>query len=211
MSKLPIKDPRIRVAPSKALETFLKTHLSREPNLPEGIENLCKKKSGIGGNSDRGLQKGSVEFTTEEKSFLRETNSKLIEEINLDAVTAPDEKTFQDDDSTTQLLRDESPILLLDDLKWINAALNRLRTKKDIPHVPYLHEFMHECTMILPENEQLERNAELEARCQMLRKEQEAREYEAMTRNVDNVRTHLPQDTIAFQSTNCIFWSLSCF
>ncbi|KAL9694766.1 hypothetical protein quinque_014051 [Culex quinquefasciatus] len=58
---------------------------------------------------------------------------------------------------------------------------------------------MQKCTLILPENEQQKRNAELEARCQKLRKEQEAREYEAMTRNVDNVRTHMPQDTIAFQ------------
>ncbi|KAL1397837.1 hypothetical protein pipiens_009443 [Culex pipiens pipiens] len=58
---------------------------------------------------------------------------------------------------------------------------------------------MLNCTLILPENEQQKRNAELEARCQKLRKEQEAREYEAMTRNVDNVRTHMPQDTIAFQ------------
>lgn len=200
MSKLPIKDPRITVIPSKDLEKFIKAHFYREPNLPEAIEILCKKKTVKGSRSigDPSIA-CPVEFTPAEKSLLREVNSKQVEENDLNAVSAAEEEILQEDDSTTQLRRDDSPTLLLSDLKWLNDALNRLRTKEE--DVPYLHEFMQKCTLILPENEQQERNAELEARCQKLRKEQEAREYKAMTRNVDNVRTHMPQDTIAFQST----------
>lgn len=198
MSKLPIKDSRIRVIPSNDLEKFIKAYFYREPNLPEAIEIVCKKKAVKGSWSVSDPSKACpVEFTPAEKSFLREENSKQVEEIDLDVVSTPEEKIYQEDDSKIEVRRDDSPTLLLSDLKWLNDALNRLRTKED--NVPYLHEFMQKCTLILPENEQQKRNAELEARCQKLRKEQEAREYEAMTRNVDNVRTHMPQDTIAFQ------------
>lgn len=195
MSKLPIKDPRIRVVPSEALQTFVQTHLSREPNLPEGVASLCKKKS-VKGNTSNPSDGRPVEFTAAEKTFLRGANNAVIEEIDLDAVS-PYEEDLQKE--SNQERRDDSPTLMLNDLKWLNEGLNRLRKKEDKLNVPYLHEFLQTCQLILPENEQMERNAELEARCQKLRKEQEAREYESMTRNVDNVRKNMPQDTIAFQ------------
>lgn len=195
MSKLPIKDTRIRIVPSETLQTFVKTHLSRELNLPEAVASLCKTKS-VKENTSNPSDDRPVEFTAAEKTFLRGVNNATIEEIDLDAVS-PYEEDVQEDPN--QERRDDSPALLLNDLKWLNEALNRLREKEDKLDVPYLHEFIKDCQLILPENEQMERNAELEARCQKLRKEQAAREYEAMTRNVDNVRTHMPQDTIAFQ------------
>lgn len=195
MSLLPIKDSRIKVIPSKTLETFVKTHLSRELNLPEAIKSLCienianeERKSTINCSSNT-----PVDFTETQKVFLRKVNNENIAETDFDAVCA---LNFEKDGTTTKLPCYGLPALLLNDLKWIKEALDRLRKTKDIP---YLHEFMQECTLVLPENDQLLRNAVLEARCQKLRKEQEAREYEAMTRNVDNVRTHMPQDTIASQ------------
>lgn len=196
MSKLPIKDPRIKIVPSEALRTFIKTHLSREPTLPEAVAEICKKKSVKGSASRHPSDDRPVEFTAAEKTFLCGVNNEAIEDIDLDAVSPYDEDIQEDANRTRQ---DDSPILLLNDIKWLNEALNRLRKKEDKLNVPYLHEFIRDCQLILPENEQMERNAELEARCQKLRKEQAAREYEAMTRNVDNVRTHMPQDTIAFQ------------
>lgn len=195
MSKLPIKDPRVRIVPSAALRTFIKTHLSREPNLPEAVASLCKEKS-VKGNTNNLSDDRPVEFTAAEKVFLRGVNNATIEEIDLDLVSPYDEDVQED---SNQVRRDDSSTLRLSDLKWLNEALNRLRKREDKLDVPYLHEFMQDCQLLLPENEQMERNAELEARCQKLRKEQEAREYEAMTRNVDNVRKHMPQDTIAFQ------------
>lgn len=44
------------------------------------------------------------------------------------------------------------------------------------------------------------RNPELEARVQRLKKEQEDREYRAMTKNVDTVRMRHPDDSIGYQS-----------
>jgi len=62
-----------------------------------------------------------------------------------------------------------------------------------------LHEMLSDCEINLPEPTEPPRNPALEARIRKLKAEQEEREYRSMTKNVDNLRYKLPEDTISFQ------------
>ncbi|XP_019541384.3 uncharacterized protein LOC109412185 [Aedes albopictus] len=200
MSKLPIKDPSVKIIPSAAFRKFITSHFSRDSLLPLAIQNICKNNLSKCSGTDEEPGK-TVEFTEEEQKFLKEQNEKNLqrksdlEDVTEDSESAEDPEEILKPASAARKTNTLS--LSLNDLKWLHQALNRLR--KDDPDVPYLHELMQDCEMVLPENEIQERNPELEARCQRLRKQQEAKEYEAMTRNVDNVRTLMPQDTISYQ------------
>jgi hypothetical protein len=57
--------------------------------------------------------------------------------------------------------------------------------------------------VVLPQPVELPRNPELEARVQKLKLEQSNREYEAMTKNVDSIRVHHPEDTIGYHCKCC--------
>lgn len=90
--------------------------------------------------------------------------------------------------------------LNLSDLKWIHQYL--LNTRNDNDSVIYLHELIEGSQLILPSNEIIERNPELEARCQLLKQEQDEQKYRLMTKNVDRSRLHEPEDTISYQGIN---------
>lgn len=62
-----------------------------------------------------------------------------------------------------------------------------------------LHEWLGKCRVELPEPPVIPRNLELEARVQRLQREQEERDYQAMTRNVDNRRSKYPDESLASQ------------
>lgn len=89
--------------------------------------------------------------------------------------------------------------LNLNDLKWLNNVLAEKRLQNPEFEV-YLHELLVDAKLQLPKNEIHVRDPVLEARCVRLRLEQDARMYNAMTKNVDSSRKHMPEDTIAFQS-----------
>lgn len=89
--------------------------------------------------------------------------------------------------------------LNLNDLKWLNNVLVEKRLQNPEFEV-YLHELLVDAKLQLPKNEIHVRDPVLEARCVRLRLEQDARMYNAMTKNVDSSRKHMPEDTIAFQS-----------
>lgn len=89
--------------------------------------------------------------------------------------------------------------LNLNDLKWLNNVLAKKRLQNPEFEV-YLHELLVDAKLQLPKNEIHVRDPVLEARCVRLRLEQDARMYNAMTKNVDSSRKHMPEDTIAFQS-----------
>lgn len=91
-------------------------------------------------------------------------------------------------------------LLKLDDMKWLNGYLEELRKSLDHSDKVYLHEFLEESEIILPKPKETPRNPELDARVKKLQAQQNARDYQAMTKSVDCVRKHLPEDTIAFQS-----------
>lgn len=78
---------------------------------------------------------------------------------------------------------------------------------KNIPHVNkemeapelYLHELLDCSAFLLPKNEIIPRNPVLAARIERLKKEQEERDYKAMTRNIQSSAVFRKDDTIAFQ------------
>ncbi|XP_011879886.1 PREDICTED: transmembrane protein 199 [Vollenhovia emeryi] len=90
-----------------------------------------------------------------------------------------------------------SVALKIEDLKWLNAYLKEHR--KTATKKVYLHELFDDSDVILPTPKETPRNPELEARIQKLTAQQNAREYQAMTKSIDAVRKFLPEDSIAYQ------------
>lgn len=103
--------------------------------------------------------------------------------------------------------------LTLQDLIWLNEVLSERRrhssSAADGQPAVYLHQLLVGSQLALPRNEIHERDPALEARCVRLRLEQDARVYNAMTKNVDTSRRQLPDDTIAYQSVyfRCYGWT----
>ncbi|XP_055310232.1 uncharacterized protein LOC129573582 isoform X1 [Sitodiplosis mosellana] len=87
--------------------------------------------------------------------------------------------------------------LNLSDLKWLHQYL--LGKRKTDNSISYLHELIEGSQLVLPSNEYTERNPELEARCQRLKREQDDLIYRLMTKNVDCSRSHEPEETISYQ------------
>lgn len=86
------------------------------------------------------------------------------------------------------------------DIEIENFLNSKTNTKSDlIVKNVYLHELLDVSQLILPRNEVVERNPVLEARIKILQKEQEEREYKAMTRNVDMTKKFAVEDTLAYQ------------
>lgn len=119
----------------------------------------------------------------------------------------PTNKTALNDTRISGKQRNKDPFseltLNLNDLKWLNQYLCERREANE--DVGYLHELIGDSNIILPQNEYVERNPELEKRCQKLKREQEEYSYRAMTRNVDLRHQHIPSDTIAYQSKHSHF------
>ena len=88
--------------------------------------------------------------------------------------------------------------LCIADIKWLQEHFVRNRNSGGDGKNCF-HDLMLGCDVKLPEPVVEPRNPELEARIQRLRAEQAAREYKAMTKNVDTVRIREPEDTIAYQ------------
>lgn len=88
-------------------------------------------------------------------------------------------------------------MLEIEDLKWLNKYLQEYR--KSATEKVYLHELFDNSDVILPSPRVTPRNPELEARIQRLTAQQNAREYQAMTKSIDSVRKCLPEDSIAYQ------------
>uniref|UniRef100_A0A1B6KIT6 Endoplasmic reticulum-based factor for assembly of V-ATPase n=1 Tax=Graphocephala atropunctata TaxID=36148 RepID=A0A1B6KIT6_9HEMI len=95
-------------------------------------------------------------------------------------------------DSLSKKLKGSKDLLKLtvSEVRWI-----RENVKLDVA----LHEWLGRCRIELPEPPVIPRNPELEARVQRLKLEQQERDYQNMTRNVDTVRSKYPDDSIASQ------------
>ncbi|KAL0268856.1 UNVERIFIED_CONTAM: hypothetical protein PYX00_010663 [Menopon gallinae] len=89
--------------------------------------------------------------------------------------------------------------------KSLDKEIYSLLHSENIPHVKreqelselYLHELLDTSTFLLPKNEVIPRNPVLEARIERLKKEQEERDYKAMTRNIQSSRVFRKDDTVA--------------
>lgn len=216
MSKGAIKDPSIKLKPSEQLIDFMVT-LGDEPVLPENIWKFIETRGGKTGKITTATVK-KPEFSKDEIKLLNGLPKTENTEFNLaDLVIDSDDSDDELNESIENL--SSKPIsksqaakqkklqkekerakltINLNDIKWLNEKLVEKRSE-DPEFKLYLNELLKGSRLVLPQNEILERNPELEARCVRLRLEQEARMYNAMTKNVDSSRTKLPEDTISYQ------------
>lgn len=93
--------------------------------------------------------------------------------------------------------KQKNSLLKLDDLRWLNKYLEEYRTT-NLERI-YLHDLLEQDDIILPTPKITPRNAELEARTQKLKAQQDAKRYKAMTKNVDTTTMNLPEDSISYQ------------
>lgn len=92
----------------------------------------------------------------------------------------------------------DKALLRLEDVRWLMKFLEEYRKNSKSKKV-YLHELLQNVDVILPLPKVTPRNPELEARIQKLMAEQSAKEYEAMTKNINSTRRGYPEDTISYQ------------
>lgn len=222
MSKGVITDPTISIRPSKKLIDFITNLNDPKVELPENLLKVYQVLTGD--KSERKIFKEEISSPTlsnDEKKFLSELRSKSsAEELKtcLEGISLETEENEEPADEVETITNDtkngknqakrerakqkemeKSKLgLNLNDLKWLNNYLKEQRTSSD--SAVYLHELIEGSKIVLPKNEILERNPELEARCKRLRREQEEREYQSMTKNVDCNRSKAPDESIAYQS-----------
>jgi len=110
---------------------------------------------------------------------------------------APDGITSLRKSKKTKREKIANATLKIEDLKWLNKYLKEHR--KTATEKIYLHELLDDSDVILPTPKETPRNPELEARIQKLMAQQNARDYEAMTKSIDSVRKFLPEDSISYQ------------
>ncbi|XP_055691091.1 transmembrane protein 199 [Lutzomyia longipalpis] len=182
MSKGSIVDPRVRIVASKKLCDYVQKHLGCEKNLPESFAKICGKISKAS-LEENNVEYPRVAFTEEEKKLLVEAEKVITEDA-------------QESGKEPQKPKKEQ-ILTVQDVKWLNRVLQEKRKEEGIE--VYLHELLEHSTILLPENSVIERNPELEKRCEALRKEQENKVYRKMTRNVENPKNVPYEDTISYQ------------
>ncbi|KFB48877.1 AGAP013136-PA-like protein [Anopheles sinensis] len=206
MDKLPIRDPTINLVPTSELRKFIGS-LKLTPSTPDNIRKIHttfntskgKKESKPANRKEDASNDpppAVVDFTEKELAFIKQhvTESTSardgLEKANDALQYSMDGDEPRSDGATGNVLK-------VGDIKWLYATLKQMRQSD--PATPYLHTLLTGCRMELPTNPIQERNPVLEARCQRLRKEQEDREYHRMTKNVDSVRKHMPEETIAYQ------------
>ena len=87
-------------------------------------------------------------------------------------------------------------LLSIEDIKWLKSFIAEKKQDEKV----YIHELLEGVDVILPQPKVTPRNPELEARVKKLKAQQQNRDYKAMTKSVDSLRKHLPEDSFAFQS-----------
>ncbi|XP_055526183.1 uncharacterized protein LOC129718952 isoform X2 [Wyeomyia smithii] len=186
---LPINETTMKIVPSAKLINFIKTYICRDPLHSESIRDFVYDMSKI--------NEKPVEVQNFSSYQQKPNEKKIMGKESLTFKTAYlKERSNNLNDRELQVFGFE--VLVLNDLKWLQRVVTQLRKQNN--ELPYLHELIRDCKIALPKNEIIERNPELEARCIKLRCEQEAKEYKAMTRNVDNIQNYIPQDSIAYQT-----------
>lgn len=178
----PIKNPSIFIKPSQKLIDYIK-RVDVTRGLPLAISNIVFKNPLKSSNVE--LVKVDYLLTSEDKEFIMSVSSDIKNNI-----------TKLPLNSTTDIKTEK--LLSLQDLYWLYEYINT--SNKDSGKKIYLHELIEGSEIVLPKNQEVPRNPELELRCQKLKAQQENKVYQDMTKNVDNVRKKYPEDTIAYQS-----------
>ncbi|KAJ8686780.1 hypothetical protein QAD02_022574 [Eretmocerus hayati] len=136
-----------------------------------------------------------METIDDHRIKIRPTN-KLIEFLSEnigDSTDIPENITLV---KNSQKNKTPDCFLLLEDIKWLRSYLVQQQRSDQ---KTYIHELLQGADIQLPEPKVTPRNPVLEARIKKLQAQQDARDYQAMTKGVDSFRKHLPEDTIAFQ------------
>lgn len=221
MSKGVITDVSIAIRPSQKLIDFVVGLSDPKVELPV---NLLKVYRGLTDDqSERTTCKKEIphpSLSEEERKFLSELRSKGSAELGACLESLSVETDASDDsadeveivpneakggknqakrEKAKQKEKEKSKLTLnLTDLNWLHNHLAELRSAN--ASGKYLHELLEGSKLLLPRNEVLKRNPDLEARCQRLKREQDEIAYQTMTRNVDCVRNRGPNESIAYQS-----------
>lgn len=214
MIKCTIPDPSIQFKPSAQLVDFLKClDLKQSDELPENLLHIYRAITSKDdcdykivrnvtplteyNDTEKELLKNMCADSEQILSFeeqLESFISPVFDADNIETISSEDKSKTSDQKEKNE----HSKLLLnLNDLKWINQYL--INRRKATGSGEYLHELLKNCQLILPKNAYIERNPELEKRCERYRREQEDQCYRAMTRNVDLSQAHIPNDSIAFQ------------
>lgn len=136
-----------------------------------------KLKSSNGKSSQRSVSE-QVKFSARELELLQKLNK-------LEVKTSTNENK-----GDKKLKKDKTTALTLSEVKGL---------KTELGNATYLCDVIDGADFRLPENEVVERNPVLEKRIQRLKREQEQRVYNSMTKNVDSSRKFEPEETISYQ------------
>lgn len=180
MNTAPIANPTVTIVASETLVNYIR-NLEISVEIPNGIKAI---RSEDPLTTKRKLIDHKLLFTDADRHFLQNLNLPTNQEAHSTNIT--DEKTAASD-----------YLLNLEDLYWLYDAISE--NNKSASHKIYLHELLKNCTVNLPKNIEVPRSQELEKRCQRLKAQQQNREYNKMTKNVDSIRKKYPEDTIAYQ------------
>ncbi|ERL87115.1 transmembrane protein 199 [Dendroctonus ponderosae] len=181
-----IKHSQVSVAPSKAFLDYIRSIKALDEDIPLGLQNIiCKNKSKDSPTVKQ--PKGGYLISDKDKKFISSLELPEGKQLWKDLPLKP--QTSLPDDT----------LLTLQDLHWLFRHIQAENRTCDANSKVYLHELLENSEIVLPKNEEIPRNRELEKRCQKLKAEQQNREYQNMTKNVDGFRRKLPEDTISYQ------------
>lgn len=187
----PLKNASISIKPSQKLINYIK-EVDVTGGLPIGISNIVFKNP----VKDTKLPALKIDYllTPEDRDFI----TTLLSNNTTNNLT---ELPLKSSTSTTK-----EKLLTLQDLHWLYNYINK--NNKNSKDKIYLHELIEGSEIILPKNEEIPRNPELESRCRKLRAQYENKVYQDMTKSVDIVRKKYPEDTLAFQSKSCLILNI---
>lgn len=189
-----IKDCRVKVKASKELIDLLEKQTAYLNVIPENIRKFLQIQS---------LQLPSNLQTIGDNMPIKmlNINFKLLKDLLNEEVSKNSSKNQDDKKLASKSKNTKASKVLhlyLSDLRWLSNFLANLRKEQGLD--VYLNDVLETCQLQLPENEIIKRNPVLEARCQKLREQQQNLEYRKMTKNVDAILKHYPEDTVAYQS-----------
>lgn len=177
-----ISNPSIFIKPSQKLKNYI-SNIKVRGYVPQGISDLLFKNK----------VKAKVENIPDINYLITEEDRKFIISISVeskaDILTKLPLKTSFSVSSGEKLLS-------LSDLHWLYQYLQKENVGSD--HKVYLHELIEGSDIILPKNQEVPRNQELEKRCRRLKTEQENKSYHLMTKNVDSTKRKLPEDSYGY-------------
>lgn len=183
-----IIDFSVKIIPSEKLIKYIKG-IKLDDTTPSNIRKIQGKPKKNSSIEEEGVFIANEPYTEKELEILE----KLSDKIDCKSLNFLSATTDEND------ARSDKTMLVLQDLKWLNKYMVEER-KSDASNKKssYLHQLLQGCKLLLPENEILERDPELEARCQRLKLEQEELVYRKMTKDVDPTKNY-PEDSIGYQ------------